>query len=69
MESDIGDVFTLQECAAYLKIAESSLYVLLRAGRIPCAKKVGRHWRIRKEALDKWLDGNNGEIAKPTKKK
>jgi excisionase family DNA binding protein len=51
-----NEVFTLQECSAYLKIAESTIYVLARNGKIPC-QKVGRNWRFRKEALDRWLAG------------
>jgi excisionase family DNA binding protein len=56
MESESGQVLTLLECSAYLKVAESSLYVLAREGRVPC-QKVGRHWRFSKSALDKWLQG------------
>ena len=49
-------VLTLQECSQYLKIAESTIYVLARNGKIPC-QKVGRNWRFSKDALDKWLSG------------
>jgi|GEM_PF-997523 excisionase family DNA binding protein len=51
-----NQVLTLQECSEYLKIAESTIYVLARKGKIPC-QKVGRNWRFRKEALDRWLEG------------
>ncbi len=51
-----NQVLTLQECSVYLKIAESTIYVLARKGKIPC-QKVGRNWRFRKEALDRWLEG------------
>lgn len=51
-----NQVLTLQECSMYLKIAESTIYVLARKGKIPC-QKVGRNWRFRKEALDRWLEG------------
>ena len=54
-------VFTLQECSRYLKIAESTIYVLARNGKIPC-QKVGGNWRFSKDALDKWL---SGEITIP----
>jgi excisionase family DNA binding protein len=50
------EVLTLQECSAYLKIAESTIYVLARKGKIPC-QKVGRNWRFSKDALDRWLRG------------
>ncbi|MGB4407756.1 MAG: helix-turn-helix domain-containing protein [Sphaerochaeta sp.] len=56
-----SQVFTLQECSEYLKIAESTIYVLARHGRIPC-QKVGRNWRFSKDALDRWLAG---EIVLP----
>ncbi len=46
----------MQECSKYLKIAESTIYVLARNGRIP-AQKVGRNWRFSKDALDRWLAG------------
>jgi len=52
-----SEVFTLQECSEYLKIAESTIYLLARKGKIPC-KKVGKNWRFSKDALDKWLAGD-----------
>lgn len=52
------EVLTLQECSAYLKIAESTIYVLARKGKIPC-QKVGRNWRFSKYALDRWLRGED----------
>ena len=48
-------VLTINELAAYLKIAKSTLYKLAQEGRIP-GQKVGKHWRFRKEAIDRWLD-------------
>jgi excisionase family DNA binding protein len=52
------EVLTLQECSAYLKIAESTIYLLARKGKIPC-QKVGRNWRFSKKALDLWLRGED----------
>jgi len=49
-----NQIFTLQECSEYLKIAESTIYLLARKGKIPC-QKVGRNWRFSKVALDRWL--------------
>jgi len=40
--------------AAYLKIPKSTLYKLVREGKIP-SQKVGRHWRFLKGAIDEWL--------------
>ncbi|MBU2053546.1 MAG: helix-turn-helix domain-containing protein [Proteobacteria bacterium] len=50
-----GDVLTIEELAIYLKISKSTLYKLVREGKIP-SQKVGRHWRFRKKAIDRWLE-------------
>ena len=47
-------VLTIDELAAYLKIAKSTLYKLAQERRLP-AQKVGRHWRFHKQAVDEWL--------------
>lgn len=52
---DAGDILTIQELAAYLKISKSTLYKLVREGKIP-AQKIGRHWRFRRGTIDRWLD-------------
>ena len=52
------EVLTLQECSLYLKIAKSTIYVLARKGKIPC-QKVGGNWRFSKNALDRWLSGED----------
>ena len=49
-----GDVLTIDELAEYLRISRSTLYKLAQEGRVPC-QKVGRHWRFRKQAIDRWL--------------
>ncbi len=53
--SDRDVVFTISELAAYLKVSKSTLYKIVREGKVPC-QKVGRHWRFRKEAIDRWLE-------------
>ncbi|MCX5825318.1 MAG: helix-turn-helix domain-containing protein [Deltaproteobacteria bacterium] len=55
MQTGSDSVLTIQELAAYLKIPKSTLYKLVREGKIP-AQKIGRHWRFRKEAIDRWLE-------------
>ena len=49
------DVLTIEELSQYLKISKSTLYKLVREGKIP-SQKVGRHWRFRKTAIDRWLE-------------
>jgi len=55
MSKKYGDVLTIAELAAYVKVSKSTLYKLVREGKVPC-QKVGRHWRFRKEAIDRWLE-------------
>ena len=50
-----SDVLTIEDLAAYLKIPKSTLYKLVREGKIP-SQKIGRHWRFRKGAIDNWLE-------------
>ncbi|MGD0236200.1 MAG: helix-turn-helix domain-containing protein [Syntrophorhabdales bacterium] len=64
-----GDVLTIDELALYLKISKSTLYKLVREGKIP-SQKVGRHWRFRKVAIDRWLEDLPAEealVKTPTK--
>jgi len=55
MDEKPGDVLTIEELSTYLKIPKSTLYKLVREGKIPC-QKVGRHWRFLKVAIDRWLE-------------
>lgn len=55
MGEKIADVLTIGELAVYLKIPKSTLYKLVREGKIP-SQKIGRHWRFRKGAIDHWLE-------------
>lgn len=57
MHTDFPEVMTIGETCRYLRIPRSSLYKLAQEGKIPC-QKVGRHWRFRKEAIDRWLEEN-----------
>ena len=55
IEAHMPAVMTIAEVAEYLRIPRASVYKLAQRGKIPC-QKVGRHWRFRREAVDKWLD-------------
>jgi excisionase family DNA binding protein len=50
------DLLTPEEAAVYLRLNPQTAYRLLRTGQIP-GVKVGRQWRIRKSAIDAYLDG------------
>ncbi|HEB74922.1 MAG TPA: DNA-binding protein [Nitrospirae bacterium] len=57
MDEKPGAVLTIDELSTYLKIPKSTLYKLVREGKVPC-QKIGRHWRFRKESIDRWLEDN-----------
>jgi len=48
-----GQVMTLEEVAAYLRVHPSTIYRLLKKNQIP-AFKVGSDWRFNLESVDKW---------------
>ena len=62
MDEAPGDVLTIDELADYLRISRSTLYKLAQEGRVPC-QKVGRHWRFRKQAIDRWLERGGADGA------
>lgn len=62
MGEEPGDVLTIDELAVYLRIPKSTLYKIVREGKIPC-QKVGRHWRFRKMAIDRWLEDAKPETS------
>jgi len=49
-----ADILTIEELSKYLRVSKSTLYKLVREGRIP-SQKVGRHWRFHKDNIDRWL--------------
>jgi len=53
-ENNPGAILNVDELADYLKIPRSTIYKLVREGKIP-SQKIGRHWRFRKETIDRWL--------------
>lgn len=49
-----GEIFTLDEVAAYLKAGKRTVYRLAQKGEIP-AFKLGGTWRFRRSELDRWI--------------
>jgi len=44
---------TTEEVGAYLHINRSTIYRLIRAGRIPCFR-LGDEYRFNREQIDEW---------------
>lgn len=49
----MANVLTLEEVASYLRVHPSTIYRLLKKGRLP-AFKVGSDWRFNLESIDNW---------------
>lgn len=52
------ELMTVEEVADYLRVAEKTIYRLLRRGSFP-ATKVGHSWRFDKTSIDDWLRRNS----------
>jgi excisionase family DNA binding protein len=46
-------VLTVTELCTYLKVDRSTVYRLIKAGKLP-AFKVGSDWRFNVEEIDRW---------------
>jgi PTS system nitrogen regulatory IIA component len=51
---ELGEVMTLPEVAAYLRLAEKTVLRMVHKGQIPCAK-VASQWRFLRSMIDDWL--------------
>ena len=50
------EILSPKQAADYLNITTITLYKLLKSGQVP-ASKFGRQWRIKREILDRFLEG------------
>ncbi|QFY91196.1 helix-turn-helix domain-containing protein [Magnetovirga frankeli] len=54
MKDVTGEIFTLDDVAAYLKVGRRTVYRLAAAKKIP-AFKVGGTWRFSRTDIDMWI--------------
>lgn len=64
MQTDHDQVLTIDELATYLKVSKSTLYKLVKQGKVP-GQKVGKHWRFRRKTIDQWLDEKDMPAKRP----
>jgi excisionase family DNA binding protein len=57
-------LWAMPELADYLRVHPSTVYRLLKQGRIPAIKIFG-DWRFRKSTIDSWLDANETPAKHP----
>ncbi len=55
MQAQHDEVLTIDELAIYLKVSKSTLYKLVQEGKVP-GQKVGKHWRFKRDVIDRWLE-------------
>ena len=54
-KSGYPEIMTINQIAEYFQISEMTTYKLVHEGTIP-AFKIGRHWRVRRDDLDIFID-------------
>ena len=59
-----GDVLTIEEAAAHLRIETSDLEALAASRRLP-GRRIGDEWRFSRAALDDWLAGTDSNASLP----
>lgn len=60
MKDETGEIFTLDDVAAYLKVGKRTVYRLAAAKKIP-AFKVGGTWRFSRAEIDMWIKQQSNE--------
>ena len=50
------DLLTAEEAASYLRVSVRTVTKLLQEGKMP-GRKVGRAWRIRRDAVEAYVNG------------
>ena len=53
--ADDNDIMTVREAAEFLKITPTTVYVLVRKGKLP-HKKIGGSIRFSKHLLHEWVE-------------
>lgn len=50
-----SEILTVDEVAAYLKLAKKTVYKLVAEKQLP-AFRVGKFWRFKKSELEQWIN-------------
>ena len=64
--ADNQDILTVKELCELLRIHSSTLYKLLRQGKIP-SFRIGKEWRFRKDVITRWLSEKSAGVGKVRK--
>ena len=50
------EILTVTELSEQLRVPKRSIYLFAKKGIVPGAFKVGRHWRFRKDMIERWIE-------------
>ena len=53
MPSEEEEIFTIKELSEHLRVHPTTIYRLLRQGRLP-GFRVGSNWRFNRAAIEQW---------------
>ena len=56
--SNLGEVLTVDEVAALLRVNRNTVYDLFDAGKLPGGRRLGRLIRFSRSTVLRWLGGN-----------
>jgi excisionase family DNA binding protein len=59
------DILTIAELSEHLRVHPTTIYRLLREGRIP-GFRVGSAWRFSRASIEKWEHGEIGAVGGET---
>lgn len=59
------EFLTVEEVATYLRLPLSTVYKLVQDKKLP-GFKVGKHWRFRRETIEKWINDQEAINIKST---
>ena len=54
----LPDIITVKQLAEFLQTSDQTISRFLKNGKLK-GFKIGREWRISKEAVTQWIDKNN----------
>lgn len=65
MASEEEEIFTIKELSEHLRVHPTTIYRLLRQGRLP-GFRVGSNWRFNRAVIEQWEKLQVSESRAPT---
>jgi excisionase family DNA binding protein len=59
---NLPDIMTRKQLSEFLKVSDLTIFRVLKSGELK-GFRVGRHWRIEKEAVLQWLNTSKYNVA------